>query len=585
MVQCPICHTETSLRDINSHIDTHSVVDLTEEEQPQAPDSLFVADADEEEHEEGAPGDTSMDASTSTSTANETKRKVNIMEILSGNRKKQRTSYVPTWMRQQQQHGLHEIASQQAHNEPVLLEQPKDEPVEEKTEHTVEKPAEVSSPALQAKPASSRFDHLPLSERLRPTSLSDYIGQSHLIGPDGVLSGYIRRQIIPSMILQGPPGSGKTSISRLLTKSTKYPFVELSATMHGLSDVKKVFENSTKTFKLTNKPTVLFIDEIHRFNKSQQDSLLGPVEKGTIILIGATTENVSFNINNALISRCKIFNLKKLTDADINQVIRNGVDEINRVRQNNNINPLVLSAESIDQIISRSNGDARLSLSMLELLDSKFLTESPSVAQIEKLLTSTPMYSRKDSHYDCISALHKSIRGSDPQASLYYLTKMIHSGEDPLYIARRLIRIASEDVGLADPSCLPMTIACYQAVKFVGMPEADMALVQAVIQLANAPKSIRIYRAYKQMKELFNQDSRLAHAEIPLHLRNAPTRLMADMGYSKGYKYNGHYKDGKVNQEYLPDEVKSMDVFTDNGGLGVLGGDDMGDLEDPDIRT
>ncbi|KAG0680092.1 hypothetical protein C6P40_002231 [Pichia californica] len=425
--------------------------------------------------------------------------------------------------------------------------------------------------------------HLPLSERLRPTDISNYIGQSHLVGEHGILRGYLKHGRIPSLILWGYPGTGKTTLARILAKNAHLRFIEMSGVMNGVSDCKKAFEEANNEMKLTRKPTIIFVDEIHRFSKNQQDIFLNYVERGVIILIGATTENPSFNVNKALLSRCRVFVLEKLNDDEMRLLIGRGLVEINKVRKLvYNTNVLKLSKDAIDWIASVADGDGRLALGCIELIDSNFIKETTcstpddvTVDDVKNILKkSTVLYDRVgDAHYDTISAFHKSIRGSNPDAAMYYLARMLNGGEDPLYIARRMIRIASEDIGVLDDSCLPFAISAYQAVQFVGLPEADLALVHCAVKLARAPKSVEIYRGWKEMKSWMAGHG-IEGAEIPMHLRNAPTKLMSDLGYSKGYKYNPNFKNGMVQQTYFPESV---------GEKVFLNHEHLGDKIDPDL--
>ncbi|CCH41831.1 hypothetical protein BN7_1370 [Wickerhamomyces ciferrii] len=428
---------------------------------------------------------------------------------------------------------------------------------------------------------------LPLSERLRPRTLDEYVGQSHLIGPQGILRGFIDNDTIPSLILWGPPGVGKTTIARIIAARTKQKFVELNATSSGISDLRKIFENCSKEWFLTKRKTIVFCDEIHRYNKTQQDFFLPFVEKGECVLIGATTENPSFQLNNALLSRCKVFTLNKLQINEIHRILNKGILHINKVRKlvfNKSL--LTFDKEAINYIADLSNGDSRISINLMELIDSHYSNVKPDaktpgniavkVEDIRPVLQKTHLlYDRVgDQHYDTISAFHKSIRGSDPDAAMWYLGKMLSGGENPLYIARRMIRIASEDVGVLDESCLPFAIAAYQAVTFVGLPEADLALVQCAVKLAKAPKSVEIYRAWNYIKSIYANEPTKAGLPIPLHLRNAPTKLMKEMDYGKEYKYNPNYKNGKVRQDYLPEQIKDMKF---------LDGKHLGDIVDPDL--
>lgn len=419
--------------------------------------------------------------------------------------------------------------------------------------------------------------NVPLSERLRPSTLDEYIGQKELLGPHGLLRGFIERDCIPSMILWGPPGVGKTTIARIIAHSTSQRFIEINATTSGIQELKKIFESTQREYFLTKRRTIVFCDEIHRFNKSQQDYFLPFVEKGDVILIGATTENPSFKLNNALLSRCKVFTLTAMSTDDLYKIIHRGVLLLNKCRKFVFDKPLLnLSKDSIDYIADVSSGDSRIAITLLELLDSHFHAPQGIITKdmLKPLLTKSHMIYDKtgDFHYDTISAFHKSIRGSDPDAAMWYLGLMLEGGEDPLYIARRMIRIASEDIGVLDDSCLPFAIAAYEAVTKVGLPEADLALVHCAVKLARAPKSVEIYRGWNQCKRLVHE--RGSSLQIPLHLRNAPTKLMKELDYGKEYKYNPNFVDGNVKQEYLPESIR---------GVKFLTGKHMGDLVDPDL--
>ncbi len=435
-----------------------------------------------------------------------------------------------------------------------------------------------------------RDDFAPLAEKLRPQTLNDYIGQRHIVGPGGILSGFIKRDQIPSLILWGPPGVGKTTIARIIANSTRSRFVELSATSAGVQECRKIFEESKNNLKLTGKKTILFCDEIHRFNKSQQDIFLPYVEKGDIILIGATTENPSFQLNNALLSRCRVFVLNKLSISELSNILKHGIKEINRRREL--IGKPILSFDdmSINYMADISDGDSRSLLNLLEICEAHFNNQPQkqqqndtnkkeiiaSINVIKNIFKRTHMiYDRVgDSHYDTISAFHKSVRGSDANAALFYLAKMLAGGESPLYVARRMIRIASEDVGIADETCLPFAVSTYQSVQMIGMPEVDVILAHCCIKLARAKKSVLVYRAFNKVKALLRKEPGAASAPIPLHLRNAPTKLMKDLDYGKQYKYNPDYLEGIVKQNYLPEKL---------GKVNFLDEKDLGDEHDGDL--
>lgn len=446
-----------------------------------------------------------------------------------------------------------------------------------------------------------RIMHLPLSEKLRPKELREYVGQQHILShTNGTLYKYIQQDTIPSMILWGPPGVGKTSLARLLSKSvTNYYMIETSATKANTQELRSIFEKAKKEYQLTKRRTVLFIDEIHRFNKSQQDLLLPHVENGDVALIGATTENPSFQLNNALISRCHVFVLQKLTLNESCIVLSRAIALLNKIRKLvlKIEKPLKLSRECLEYLVDVSMGDTRRTLNLLEMIEiwtrtskEDVETDSLTVENIRDIIKnnssnglSTYYDPKGDNHYDTISAFHKAIRGNDENASLYYLARMIKGGEDPLYIARRMIRIATEDIGLRDPTQLPLAVAAHDAVQKVGLPEADLALAECCVSLARAPKSVELYKAWGKVKAMLNENLYgLASSEIPMHIRNAPTKLMEDLGYHEGYKYNPDYKDGLCKQQYWPQEV--LDKCSDMEELKFLTGKYFGNKRDPDLE-
>jgi len=401
----------------------------------------------------------------------------------------------------------------------------------------------------------------PLADRMRPEKLDDFMGQADIVGQGKLLRSAIERDEIPSMIFWGPPGCGKTSLAKVIAKLTKSVFVEFSAATGGVKEVKATIAEADERRRLHNTRTIFFIDEIHRFNKSQQDTFLPFVENGTITLIGATTENPSFEVNSALLSRCRVFVLKALDADDVEALIMKALSDKERGLGKLKIK---ISPESIRFLSEMANGDARSALNALELavrsvkpLKNGVIKISDSVIK-EAFQRSSFMYDRAgEEHYNIISALHKSMRGSDADASLYWLGRMLEGGEDPLYIARRIVRFASEDIGLANPAALTQSVAAYEACHFIGMPECGVILAQAVVYMAKCPKSNALYMAYgavqKDIKELPNEP-------VPLHLRNAPTKLMKEVGYGKGYKYNPNFK-GKVDQDYLPEKLKGKKYF------------------------
>ncbi|KAI9373797.1 DNA polymerase III, clamp loader complex, gamma/delta/delta subunit [Aspergillus egyptiacus] len=410
----------------------------------------------------------------------------------------------------------------------------------------------------------------PLAERMRPRTLDEVCGQE-LVGPSGVLRGLIEEDRVPSMILWGGPGTGKTTIARVIASMVGSRFVEINSTSTGVAECKKIFADARSELSLTGRKTIIFCDEIHRFSKSQQDVFLGPVESGQVTLIGATTENPSFKVQNALLSRCRTFTLSKLTDEDVKSILDRALQT-----EGPNYSPSSLvDDELLDYLARFSDGDARTSLNLLELAMNLSKRPGMSKDEIKRSLTKTLVYDRAgDQHYDTISAFHKSIRGSDPDASLYYLTRMIQSGEDPLYIARRLIVVASEDIGLADNSMLSLAISTHQAVERIGLPEARINLAHATVAMALSPKSTRAYRGLNNAFAALSEPG-VAALPIPIHLRNAPTRLMKELGYGKEYKYNPNYLNGEVAQEYLPDKLQGRKFLEDR---------DLGTLRDPDLH-
>ena len=405
----------------------------------------------------------------------------------------------------------------------------------------------------------------PLAERMRPESLDEVCGQE-LVGPNGVLRSLIETNRIPSMILWGASGTGKTTIARCIAYMVGGRFVELNATSSGVAECKRLFAEATNELSLTGRKTIIFCDEIHRFNKAQQDVFLRPVEAGIVTLIGATTENPSFKVANALLSRCRTFTLKPLTTQDV-------LDILKRARAAEEAAGAWTPSDLVDDdmmgyLARFSDGDARTALNLLELALS--LTARPGITRndIKASLTKTLVYDRGgDQHYDSISAFHKSVRGGDADAALYYLARMLQSGEDALFIARRMVVIASEDVGLADNTMLPLATAAYTAAQQIGMPEARIPLAHCAVALCLAPKSTRAYRGLNNAYAALREPG-AASLPVPLHLRNAPTRLMRELGCGAEYKYPPNYKDGKVQQTYLPEGLEGR-RFLEERHLGT----------------
>lgn len=403
-------------------------------------------------------------------------------------------------------------------------------------------------------------DNQPLASRLRPENLEEFVGQKHLLGEGKILKNIIESDNIPSMIFWGPPGVGKTTLARIIANKSHSHFIDFSAVTSGIKEIKQVMEEAEKNRQFGEK-TILFVDEIHRFNKAQQDAFLPYVEKGSIILIGATTENPSFEVNGALLSRCKVFVLKGLTNEEILIVLKNALSSTKGFA-NKNIN---IDDDSLLLIANFSNGDARNSLSTLEMA----ILNSPIdkngninvTKEIIEQVTSKKslLYDKNgEEHYNLISALHKSMRNSDPDASIYWLARMLESGEDPLYIARRIIRFASEDIGLADSKALQIAVSAYQACHYIGMPECNVILTHAVTYMAMSPKSNAMEVAYLKAKE----DALKMIAEpVPLNIRNAPTKLMKDLGYGKDYIYAHDTKDKIALMQCLPDSIKDKEYY------------------------
>jgi len=396
----------------------------------------------------------------------------------------------------------------------------------------------------------NKLKNSPLADRMRPENFNDFLGQDEIIGENKLLRQAILSDNLPSIILWGPPGSGKTTLAYIIAKQAKSNFIKFSAVTSGVKELREVIKNAESNL-INGRRTILFIDEIHRWNKSQQDALLPHIEKGTIILIGATTENPSFEIRGALLSRCRVFVLKQLEKKHIINILKRAIKDKNNGLGNLNI---IISDEVIDLLASMSNGDARTALNVIEYIACQMKNEEITFEIIKEGFQKSYLLYDKDGeeHYNIISALHKSMRGSDPDASLYWLSRMLEAGEDPLYIARRLVRFASEDIGLANSRALEQAVATYQACNFIGMPECNVILAQAVVYMAKCKKSNDLYLAYEKAAYDVHEHGNLP---VPLHIRNAPTKLMKDLDYGKDYKYSPDY-DYKETQEYFPDELK-----------------------------
>ena len=403
--------------------------------------------------------------------------------------------------------------------------------------------------------------HQPLAERLRPQSLDDYIGQKHLVGENGVFRKFIASGSVPSFILWGPPGVGKTTLAKIVANALDRPFYTLSAVTSGVKDVREVIDKAKNQHLFNARPAILFIDEIHRFNKSQQDSLLGAVEQGIVTLIGATTENPSFEVISPLLSRCQVYVLKPMNDDELNTLLRRAMVEDEELRKR------TIEVRETEALFRFSGGDARKLLNIIDIIvgasDGDVIIDDERVT--ECLQQNIALYDKSgEQHYDVISAFIKSVRGSDPNAAIYYLARMLAGGEEPRFIARRLVILASEDVGLANPNALLLANACFDTVHKIGMPEARITLAETTIYLATSPKSNSAYAAINKALQLVEHDT--TNRPVPLHLRNAPTKLMGDLGYGADYKYAHDFAGNFVAQEFLPESLAGHRFYTPNTG-------------------